>query len=235
MKDHSILAVDDEKPILEVIKAYLEKEGHTVLTAENGKDAMRLFSQHNISLILLDLMLPDFSGEDICRAIRAQSDVPIIMVTARIEEDHIIKGLSLGADDYITKPFRPRQLVARVVAVLRRYDVSERLKTEEKGKVYTFGALTVDTENRQVMKGKTVLKLTPNEYKILILLISRPEKIFTRDEIIFAVKSDDFDGFDRNIDTHIAKLRQKIEDDTRNPAFIVTVYGVGYRFGYDLP
>ena len=233
MNDHSILAIDDEKPILEVVKAYLEKEGYTVLTAENGKDAMRLFSQHEVSLILLDLMLPDFSGEDICRAIRSQSNVPIIMVTAKIEEDHIIKGLSLGADDYITKPFRPRQLVARVAAVLRRYDVSEK-NSGAKGKVYTSGALSVDTVNRLVMKGETVLRLTPNEYKILTLLISRPQKIFTRDEIIQAVKSDDFDGFDRNIDTHIAKLRQKIEDNTKNPVYIVTVYGVGYRFGYEV-
>ena len=159
------------------------------------------------------------------------------MVTAKVEEGHIIRGLSLGADDYITKPFRPRQLVARVEAVLRRYDVSESFSAEKlsgtKGKVYTSGALTVDTENRQVMKGESVLKLTPNEYRILALLISRPRKIFTRDEIIQAVKSGDFDGFDRNIDSHIAKLRQKLEDDTRNPSFIVTVYGVGYRFGYD--
>ena len=228
-----ILVVDDDKHILEVIKAYLEKEGYTVLTAGNGKNAMRLFEQHDISLILLDLMLPDLSGEDICRSIRSKSDIPIIMVTAKVEEDHIIKGLSLGADDYITKPFRPKQLVARVAAVLRRYDVTERFFAEEKGKIYTCGIITVDTENRQVTKGESILKLTPNEYKILSLLISRPQKIFTRDEIIYAIKPDDFDGFDRNIDTHIAKLRQKIENDTKNPAFIVTVYGVGYRFGYN--
>ena len=131
MKNHSILVVDDEKPILEVIKTYLEKEGYTVLTAENGKDAMRLFGQHEVSLILLDLMLPDFSGEEIYLSIRSQSDVPIIMVTAKIEEEHIIKWLSLGATDYITKPFRPPQLVARVAAILRRYDVSEKLIINE--------------------------------------------------------------------------------------------------------
>jgi len=232
--NRSILVIDDDKRILEVIKAYLEKEGYAVLCAGNGKDALRLFGQHEAALILLDLMLPDLSGEDICRSIRSQSDVPIIMVTAKVEEENIIRGLSLGADDYITKPFRPQQLVARVAAVLRRYDVSEKISAG-KGKGFFFGALAVDTEKRLVTKGETVLRLTPNEYKILTLLISRPQKIFTRDEIISAVKSDDFDGFDRNIDTHIAKLRQKIEDDTKNPSYIVTVYGVGYRFGYESP
>jgi DNA-binding response OmpR family regulator len=227
--------VDDETKILEVIKSYLEKEGYTALCAEDGNNALRLFRQYPVSLVLLDLMLPDLSGETICRKIRSQSDVPIIMITAKVEEEHIIHGLSLGADDYVTKPFRPRQLIARVAAVLRRYGVTDNGIEGKGGKVYTSGVLTVDTENRRVIKAGAVVKLTPNEYKMLALLISRPHKIFTRDEIIDIVKTDDFDGFDRTIDTHISNLRQKIEDDTRSPRYVVTVYGMGYRFGNETP
>jgi DNA-binding response OmpR family regulator len=151
------------------------------------------------------------------------------MMTAKIEEEHIIHGLSIGADDYVTKPFSPRQLMARVAAVLRRYGVIET------GKVYSCAGLTVDTENKRAAKGNQVLNLTPNEYKILTLLISRPEKIFTRDEILNAVKDDDYDGFDRTVDVHISNLRQKIEDEPKNPRFIITVYGMGYRFGGGVP
>jgi DNA-binding response OmpR family regulator len=221
--------VDDEPKIVEIVTSYLEKNGYRALAAGNGRDALSLLRQHTVSLILLDLMLPDLAGEEICRRVRAESDVPIIMMTAKIEEEHIIHGLSLGADDYVTKPFSPRQLMARVAAVLRRYGVTET------GKVYSCAGLTVDTENKRAMKGDQVLNLTPNEYKILTLLISRPEKIFTRDEILNAVKDDDYDGFDRTIDVHISNLRQKIEDEPKNPRFIITVYGMGNRFGSEAP
>jgi DNA-binding response OmpR family regulator len=233
-----VLAVDDEEKILDIIKSYLEKTGYRCLCAKTGREGMDLFEQNPISLILLDIMLPDFSGEEFCRKIRAFSGVPIIMITARVDEESIIRLLNLGADDYVTKPFSPRQLMARVRSCLRRSGESARPGisgsiSAEKGPVISESGLTVDTENRRVSKGGKDITLTPNEYRILTLLISRPQKIFTRDEIIAGVKSDDFDGFDRAIDSHIKNLRQKIEDDPRNPRCILTVYGMGYRFGTD--
>jgi DNA-binding response OmpR family regulator len=227
----TVLVVDDERKILEVVKSYLLREGYRVLTAENGKDAMALLQKNPVSLLLLDLMLPDLSGEEICKKVRASSDMPIIMMTAKFEEEHIIHGLNIGADDYVTKPFSPRQLVARVAAVLRRTEDTGIGNPETPGRVFHFDNLSVDTDNRRVCKNNEPIALTANEYKILSLLISRPQKIFTRDEILSAVKSDDYDGFDRTIDVHIKNLRQKIEDDPKTPRYIITVYGMGYRFG----
>ncbi|MDR3247622.1 MAG: response regulator transcription factor [Treponema sp.] len=234
MNDVFVLAVDDEPKILDIVKSYLEKSGYTALTAKNGREALEALQRHPVALILLDLMLPDLSGEELCRQVRAHSDVPIIMMTAKVEEEHIIHGLSIGADDYVTKPFSPRQLMARVAAMLRR---STNLAGSLQGTlqsslpVYRYDTLTVDTESKRAFKGDAPLALTPNEYRILALLISRPQKIFTRDEIIETTKSDDYDGFDRSIDAHVSNLRQKIEDDPKNPRFVKTVYGMGYRFG----
>jgi DNA-binding response OmpR family regulator len=224
-----VLVVDDEPKILDIVKSYLENSGYRVLTAEKGTEALSLLRLSPVSLVLLDLMLPGMSGEEICRKIRGESDVPIIMMTAKIGEDDIIRGLSLGADDYVTKPFSPRQLMARVAAVLRRSANNGGTNTGKR--IYETGGLTVDTENRRAYKNGNLLTLTPNEYKIIALLISRPQKIFTRDEIIEAIKNDDYDGIDRNIDVHISNLRQKIEDESKHPRLIITVYGVGYRFG----
>jgi DNA-binding response OmpR family regulator len=229
-----VLAVDDEVKILDIVKSYLEKTGYRTLTAETGKKALEHLRTEPVSLVLLDLMLPDASGEELCRQIRAESDLPVIMMTAKVDEESIIRGLTIGADDYVTKPFSPRQLMARVAAVLRRAEAAG-LRGGGKGRLFISGGLAVDTENRQVKKNGRLLALTPNEYKILTLLMSRPQKIFTRDEIILQVKNDDYGGFDRTIDTHIKNLRQKIEDNTRDPKYIVTIYGMGYRFGGDLP
>ncbi|MDF2556672.1 MAG: two component transcriptional regulator, winged helix family [Bacillales bacterium] len=222
---HNVLVVDDEPKILEIVKAYLESNNFQVFTAETGKDALKILNQENISLMLLDLMLPDITGEEICKQVREKSNLPIIMMTAKSDEDSIIQGLNIGADDYITKPFSPRQLVARVVAILRR------TKIELDQSAGNASELTVDTENRIVSKNGKILTLTPNEYKILVLLIGRPQKIFTRDEIIQSVMNGDFDGFDRTVDTHVKNLRHKIEDDPKSPKYILTVYGLGYRFG----
>jgi DNA-binding response OmpR family regulator len=216
-----ILLVDDEDSILELLEAYLTKSGYHCLCAKTGTEAMALFRQEPVSLVLLDLMLPDFSGEELCRHIRIDSAVPIIMVTAKVDEESIVRGLSIGADDYITKPFSPRQLVARVQAALRRTGQAKQL---------VYGELVIDTENRRVSRNGAVVNLTANEYRILILLMSRPAKIFTRDEIIERVKGYDYDGFDRAVDTHIKNLRQKIGDDPKQPKYIITVYGMGYRF-----
>lgn len=222
----NILIVDDEPKILEIVKAYLESNDFHVFTAETGKEAQIILSQESISLMLLDLMLPDITGEEICKQVREKSNLPIIMMTAKIDEESIIQGLNIGADDYITKPFSPRQLVARVAAILRRSKIDLNQNAEQ-----NMSELTVNTEKRIVIKNGKILALTPNEYKILVLLMGRPQKIFTRDEIIQSVMNGDFDGFDRTIDTHVKNLRQKIEDDPKSPRYIITVYGLGYRFG----
>jgi DNA-binding response OmpR family regulator len=218
-----VLVVDDEVKILDIVRSYLEKSGYRALCAGTGTEAMSLWQRNQVSLVLLDLMLPDFSGEVLCRKLRALSDVPIIMITAKVDEESIIRGLNIGADDYVTKPFSPRQLMARIASALRRSGPRD-LKT------LSAGDLLVDTENRRVTRKGEEIALTPNEYRILSLLMARPQKIFTRDEIIAGVKDDDYDGFDRAIDSHIKNLRQKIGDDSRAPKYILTVYGMGYRF-----
>jgi DNA-binding response OmpR family regulator len=221
----SVLVVDDEPKILEFIKSYLEINGFNALCAKNGKEGMLLFRQNTVAVILLDLMLPDFSGEDFCKKIRQVSDVPVIMITAKADEASIIHGLNIGADDYVCKPFSPRQLMARIQAVLRRNG------GDKKSKVLSYMDLTVDDENRTVIRGGQTIALTRDEYNILVLLMSRQAKIFTRDEILEAVKGESFEGFDRAVDTHIKKLRSKIEDDSKAPKYIITVYGMGYRLG----
>lgn len=219
-----ILVVDDEQQILEIVKAYLERNGFTVMTTENGKDALFGFEHFPPDVVLLDLMLPDISGEQVCRKIRSKSKVPIIMLTAKVDEESIIAGLNMGADDYITKPFSPKELVARVKAALRRSGftaVSERIASHN---------LVLNLEKRTIEKDGIAIQLTINEYNILELFMTNPGKIFSRDEIIENAKSADFDGFDRTVDTHIKNLRKKIEEDSKSPQFIETVYGMGYRF-----
>jgi len=225
----TVLAIDDEPKILDLVRAYLRMNGYTALCAQNCKEGMAYFEQYEgtrnpVSLILLDLMLPDGSGEDFCKKIRQASDVPIIMVTAKVDEASIIRGLNIGADDYVRKPFSPRELMARVDAALRR-------GTSVKGGFYFYDDLSVDTEKRLVSRAGETINLTRDEYNILALLMSRQAKIFTREEILDAIKGDDFDGFDRAIDTHIKKLRAKIGDNSKTPKYIVTVYGMGYRIG----
>lgn len=232
MKDkQTVLVVDDEEKILSLVKSYLEISGYTALCAKNGKEGMAFFernldSKNPVSLILLDLMLPDFSGEEFCRKIRKISKIPIIMITAKIEEVDIIHGLKIGADDYVTKPFSPRQLMARIEAALRRT-----VNDENPRQFLQYNDLTVDTEKRSVKCNEKTIVLTRDEYNILTLLMSRQAKIFTRDEILEAVKGDDYDAFDRTIDAHIKKLRAKIGDDSKSPKYITTVYGMGYRIG----
>ena len=226
-----ILVLDDEPKIVEVIKSYLESSGYEVYTATNGKQALAVFEQNTVSLIVLDLMLPDISGEDICKAIRKKSRVPIIMLTAKSAEEDLLTGLDIGADDYVMKPFSPKQLVARVNAVIRRsLDDSGLLAN-----VFSFhdDELTVDIIKHEVRKRDTVVSLTPIEFNILKNLVKYPKRVFTREDLISFALDEHFEGYDRVIDTHIKNLRQKIETDPRNPKYIITVYGVGYRFGGD--
>jgi DNA-binding response OmpR family regulator len=227
MANKKILVVDDEVKIIEIVKAYLEHEGYEVSTATNGKEALNVFSQQEFSLIVLDLMLPDMSGEEICEFIRSKSDVPILMLTAKVDERSIINGLNIGSDDYVTKPFSPKQLMARINALLRR---SESKFNNEN--TLTFNdELFIDFTNLEVKKHGEVITLTATEFKMLVLLAKNPKRVFSREELISHVLGEDFEGFDRTIDSHIKNLRQKVEDNTRKPKYILTVHGFGYRFG----
>jgi len=223
-----ILAIDDEEKILDVIKAYLEREGYSVFTETNGANAINTFKSLKPDLVILDLMLPGLSGEEICSKIRAISKVPILMLTAKVEEDDKVYGFSIGADDYLTKPFSPRELTMRVKAILRRTKDDMALND-----IFSFndGDLVIDTRSYEVKKSGEIVNLTPNEYKLLTVMAQNPNRVFTRVELIEKVMGYDFEGFDRTIDAHIKNLRQKIEDDPKNPVYIKTVYGAGYKFG----
>jgi DNA-binding response OmpR family regulator len=228
-KPKNILAVDDEPKILEVVAAFMESRGFRVFTAETGRRAIAVFERENIALVLLDLMLPDISGEEVCRAIRRQSRVPVIMLTAKIEEESLLKGLELGADDYIRKPFSLKELGARADAALRR--AADDLTPLTAKNSFRDGDLTVDFEKDLIRKKGRPIPLTPSETKILAALIKYPGKVFTRAELIDIALDDAFDGYDRAIDSHVKNLRQKIEDDSKNPDYVLTVHGIGYKFG----
>lgn len=227
MREYTILIVDDEKKITDVLASYLEKEGYNVVCAHDGRDALRQFDRCAPSLVILDLMLPDLPGEEICRTIRKKSDVPILMLTAKTQEEDILKGLHIGADDYVTKPFSPRQVVARVAAILRRAG-----SPAESADVFSFHdrELVIDNTRHEVFLNGQPVTLTPGEFKLLWTMARHGFKTFTRDELIALAFGDDFEGYDRVIDTHIKNIRQKIEPDTKNPRYILTVHGVGYKF-----
>ncbi|MDF2654579.1 MAG: two component transcriptional regulator, winged helix family [Bacillota bacterium] len=224
-----VLVVDDEVKILEVLRSFLESKDYTVFTAEDGGQALSIFEKESISFVILDLMLPDLSGEEICERIRQKSRVPIIMLTAKVEEEDILKGLAVGADDYITKPFRLKELHARMEAVSRRS--SEDLLPLYRRMSFCSGDLEVNMDTREIKKSGRQISLTPNEFKILAALIKYPNKVFTREELIAAAFGEDFEGYDRSVDSHIKNLRQKIETDSKNPLYVVTVHGIGYKFG----
>lgn len=233
MNNHfkKVLVVDDELKIIEVVKSFLESKGFIVFAAENGKQALELFEQENIALIVLDLMLPDMTGEEICIQIRKKSRVPIIMLTAKIEESDMLKGLNIGADDYITKPFSLKALYARIEAVLRRS--SDDLVPLYNKASFNDGDLEIDFESHRIKKNQVEISLTPNEYKLLAALIKYPSRVFTREDLIRVALGDEFEGYDRAVDSHIKNLRQKIENDPKNPVYVLTIYGIGYKFGGD--
>lgn len=223
-----ILVVDDEPKIVEVVDAYLRKEGFDVLTAGDGEKALKLFKDEVIHLVVLDLMLPKISGEEICNRIRAASDVPIIMLTAKSEEDDKIEGLAIGADDYLTKPFSARELVGRVKALIRRsYRDSSPLADYL---IFNNGDLEVDVNKMKVKKAGLYINLTTNEFKILLALLTNPGQVFSREQLVQKAFGVDYEGFDRTIDSHIKNIRQKIEDNHKEPKYITTVYGMGYKF-----
>jgi DNA-binding response OmpR family regulator len=222
-----ILVVDDELTILNVIRAYLEKSGYVVYVAEIGTQALQLFENLQPDLLILDLMLPDLSGEEVCRTIRRTSNVPILMLTAKSNEDDKVNGLLIGADDYLTKPFSPRELTARVVSLLRRAQIQQ---PKERNMIQLGQELTIDLEDHEVfLKGESVY-LTPIEFKLLVTLAKHPKRVFSRMELINQIQGYAFEGYERTVDVHIKNLRQKIGDDPKQPRYIKTVFGVGYKF-----
>lgn len=225
----NVLVVDDEPKILEVVSALLTSKGFAVFPTENGRRALEMFEAETISLVILDLMLPDLSGENVCLTIRKKSRVPIIMLTAKAEENDLLKGLSIGADDYIVKPFSLRELSARIEAVLRRS--GDDLLPLTLRSTFRDGDLTVDFEQNTVKKKGITVPFTPSEMKLLAALMKYPGRVFTRNELIDLAMGSEFEGFDRAIDSHIKNIRQKIEDDPKTPVYIVTVHGLGYKFG----
>ncbi|MTI48522.1 MAG: response regulator transcription factor [Firmicutes bacterium] len=225
LEERSILIVDDEEEIVNVLEAYLQKDEYKVFKAFNGKKALKIFDEEDIDLIVLDLMLPDLSGEAVCKKVRLKSQVPILMLTAKVEEDDRITGLDIGADDYITKPFSPRELMARIRAIFRRIS-DDRIKAN----ILEFnkGKLVIDKVKKEVVKNGETVEVTPTELKILLLLGSNVGRTFSREDLVQKILGYDYEGFDRTIDTHIKNLRNKIEDN--NSKYIKTVYGLGYKF-----
>jgi len=229
MSGETILVVDDEPKIVKTVRAYLEEAGYRVVAAGDGRAALAAFRNERPTMVILDLGLPGVDGLDVARAIRKESDLPIIMLTARVDETDKLIGLELGADDYITKPFSPRELVARVRAVLRRTG-GER---EAPPPAVVAGDVSVDLERRRVTVAGQPVELTVTEFELLVVLARNPGRVFTRLELLDRVQGYAFEGYERTVDAHVKNLRQKIEPDARNPRYILTVYGVGYKFTED--
>ena len=223
-----VLVIEDERKTSDLIQLYLQRNGYTPLAAADGRTGLEMARTHQPDLIVLDLMLPGLDGLDLCRILRAEADIPIIMLTARSTEDDKLLGLDLGADDYLTKPFSPRELVARVRTVLRRVGKSV---TEEPATTLHWDTLVLDTLQHTLTYAGTPLALTPKEFRLLETLMREPGRVFSRIELLEKAFGLDYDGLERTIDVHIRNLRQKIEPDPNQPVVVQTVFGVGYRLG----
>lgn len=222
--NQTILIVEDEPKIVEFIKSYIENAGYQALVAENGRDALSFFRQSHIDLVLLDLMLPDLSGESICKVIRQESNVPIIMITAKSDESSIIAGLNMGADDYITKPFSPRQLIARIQALFRRSHLIEDRLT-----LCVTGPFQISEDDYSILLNGYNLSLTATEYNLFMTLLKRPSKVFTREELATIAFSGTYEGYNRSMDSHIKNIRNKIAKHSTTD-YIRTVRGIGYQY-----
>lgn len=222
-----VLIVDDDRRTVDLIQLYLDREGYKVLKAYNGPDALACARTMKPDVIVLDLMLPGLDGMSVCKAIREESDAAILMLTARASEEDRLKGLDIGADDYIVKPFSPRELTARIRAVMRRLS-----SVVHRGgpAVLQSGELRADLVSQEVFKGGEKIKLAPVEYRLLIALMREPGRVFTREQLVEVIFGPDYGGYDRTVDVHILKLRRKIGDDPGNPQCIVTVHGFGYKW-----
>jgi DNA-binding response OmpR family regulator len=224
----TVLIVEDDPHAVELVRLYLGRDGHEVLAAGDGLEGLRLAREARPDLVVLDVMLPGMDGKEVCRILRQESQVPIVMLTARVEEADRLAGLDLGADDYVTKPFSPRELAARVRAVLRR---TAREALESGPVELTWGPISANLKLRTLTNAGVPVHLTPTEFRLLVMLMREPRRVFSREQIIERVLGDDFDGFDRTVDAHISSLRRKLEQGQEKSRFIHTVYGVGYRFG----
>ncbi|CAB3391029.1 Sensory transduction protein regX3 [Kyrpidia spormannii] len=231
-KPRNILIVEGEQKLRDVIASYLEKAGYRPLQAARADEAWDLLQQEPADLVILDLLLPDMPGEELCKKIRAHTAVPILMLTAKAGETDRIRGLSLGADDYVTKPFSPRELVARIQAILRRVSPEELLADTV---TFRDGELVIDAGRQKVYRKGELVPLTPFEYRLLLTLARHPDRPLTREELILKLGGFDYEGDVRTIDQHIKNLRQKIEPDPKNPTYILTVFGVGYKFAPGSP
>ena len=227
LPNKKILVVDDDHKIVELAKMYLEKDGYRVITAFDGRAALDLARHQKPALIVLDLLLPEIDGRDVCRTLRAESNVPIIMLTARTEDADKLVGLELGADDYITKPCNFQELLARVRAVLRRTYTRD----HEPAEAIAIGGLTIDFTAHEVRVAEQVVGLTAAEFELLAFLSSSPGRVWTRAQILDRVYGEAYEGYTRTVDVHIKNLRRKIETDPQEPRYIQTVFGVGYKFG----
>lgn len=221
----SILVVDDDPKIVEVVSLYLKREGYRVWAAYDGYQALEMAREKRPDLIVLDLMLPGLDGMDVCRLLRDESDVPILMLTARASDEDKLRGFDVGADDYLTKPFNPRELVARVRAILRRVEGED-----EPPRDLCFGELEVSMFRHEARLRGSVVNLTPTEFRILAVLAGEPGRAFRRVELLERAFGYDYEGLERTVDVHIMNIRRKIEPDPRRPRYIITVPGVGYRF-----
>ncbi len=223
--NQKIMVVDDEPQIVKVLKAYLEKDGYAVITASDGLQALKAFDHEKPDFVVLDLNLPSMDGLEICKEIRRGSDVPILMLTARVEEADKLIGLDLGADDYVIKPFSPREVVARVRTILRRANPSAKA-----GEIIQVAKLTIDVDLHKVTLAEKLIELTPTEFEILLTLARNPKRVFSRLQIMEQAQGDAFEGYERTIDAHIKNLRNKLEPNPKKPVFIQTVFGLGYKF-----
>lgn len=223
---NNILIIEDDERVSDVIKAYLEREGYNVFLAAKGLEGIETARKNNLKLIILDLMLPDISGEEVCSIIRKESDVHIFMLTAKGSLDDKIEGLNLGADEYLVKPFSPRELTARVNSLFRRLEKDGYTEI-----VYDDGNLSINYDKRKVSLSGKEVSMTPNEFDILYTLAANKGKVMSREQLINKIFGFDFDGYDRTVDVHVKNIRKKIEEDTRNPKYIVTVTKAGYKFG----
>ena len=224
-KNLKILVVDDEPQILKVLQAYLEKEGYRVLTAKDGRLALSIFDQEKPDFVILDLNLPGMDGFEICREIRKDSNAPILMLTARVEEGDKLTGLEVGADDYVVKPFSPREVVARVRTILKRVRPEN-----QDGEIIQQGRLTINLAQHSVNRDERSIELTPTEFQILVTLAQSPRRVFSRLQLMEQAQGSAYEGYERTIDAHVKNLRNKLEPDPRNPVLIHTVFGLGYKF-----
>lgn len=226
-----ILVVDDEPRLTHLVRGYLEQDGYEVATSGNGREALLISREFGPDLIVLDLMMPDMDGWEFMRHLRRERDTPVIIVTARVDENDRVAGLEMGADDYLTKPFSPRELVARVRAVLRRAQPAEFSPAER----LRIGRLEVDPDNHTARLDDRSLELTPMEFDLLVTLMRHPGRAFSRLELLERIQELAYDGYERTIDVHVKNLRKKIETDPAHPQYILTVFSIGYRFNPDIP